>query len=130
MNSHDIAGGAPTPPAAARMIGLVGAMLALAYLAVLTSSYLGGYWLINAQGQPIAGDFVNVWAAGKLALGGHAADAYNWTLHKAAEVTALGRPFQEYFGWHYPPPFLFAAAGIALIPYTAAALIWLLATLP
>ncbi|MGB7257435.1 MAG: glycosyltransferase family 87 protein, partial [Pseudolabrys sp.] len=118
------------PPSTARTIGLVGTILALGYFAVLMSSYLGGYWLINTQGQPIAGDFVNVWAAGRLALDGHAAAAYDWTLHKAAEVSAVGHGFDNYYGWHYPPTFLFAAAALALIPYSAASIVWLLATLP
>ncbi|MGB7257781.1 MAG: DUF2029 domain-containing protein, partial [Pseudolabrys sp.] len=118
-----------TPPSTARTIGLVGTILALGYFAVLMSSYLGGYWLINTQGQPIAGDFVNVWAAGRLALDGHAAAAYDWTLHKAAEVSAVGHGFDNYYGWHYPPTFLFAAAALALIPYSAASIVWLLATL-
>jgi len=38
---------------------------------------------------PIANDFVNVWAAGRLALDGDPA-AYDWNVHKAAEVRALG----------------------------------------
>jgi glycosyl transferase family 87 len=118
------------PPSTARTIGLVGTILALGYFAVLMSSYLGGYWLINTQGQPIAGDFVNVWAAGRLALDGHAAAAYDWTLHKAAEVSAVGHGFDNYYGWHYPPTFLFAAAALAIIPYSAASIVWLLATLP
>ena len=118
------------PPSTARTISLVGTILALGYFAVLMSSYLGGYWLTNTQGQPIAGDFVNVWAAGRLALDGHAAAAYDWTLHKAAEVSAVGHGFDNYYGWHYPPTFLFAAAALALMPYSAASIVWLLATLP
>jgi arabinofuranan 3-O-arabinosyltransferase len=97
---------------------------------VLGGAWLGGYWLTDSQGQPIAGDFVNVWAAGRLTLDGNPAAAYDWTLHKAAEVIAVGHGFDGYYGWHYPPTFLFAAAALALIPYTAASLIWLVATLP
>ncbi|HTH34495.1 MAG TPA: hypothetical protein VL976_08980 [Xanthobacteraceae bacterium] len=56
---------------------------------------------------PIANDFVNVWAAGRLALDGDPA-AYDWNVHKAAEVRALGHDFAAYYGWHYAPPALFS----------------------
>lgn len=52
-----------------------------------------------------------------------------WPLHKAAEVRALGHDFSDYYGWHYPPPFLFVAAALALLPYLTAAVLWLVATL-
>ena len=114
---------------ATRLTTVIGLTLALGYAVALAGSWLQGYWLFDAQGQPIANDFVNVWAAGDLALHGHAPDAYDWTLHKAAEVRALGHDFKNYYGWHYPPTFLFAAASLALLPYAAAALAWLAATL-
>ncbi len=44
-------------------------------------------------------------------------------------MRALGHEFSNYYGWHYPPPFLFMAAALALLPYLGAALAWLLATL-
>jgi hypothetical protein len=53
----------------------------------------------------VATDFVNVWAAGRLVLGGHAAAAYDWPTNKLAEDCALGHTFDGYYGWHYPPPF-------------------------
>ena len=79
-----------------RLIFVVGAALALGYLIVLTGAYLGGHFLLDAQGRPIANDFVNVYAAGRLALGGEPAAAYDWTLHKAAEVRAVGHDFANY----------------------------------
>jgi len=115
---------------AARIISLIGLTLALGFGIVLAGAWLSGTWLTDAQGQPIANDFVNVWAAGHLALEGHAAAAYDWMLHKAAEVAAVGHAFANYYGWHYPPTFLFAAATLALLPYSAAALLWLGVTLP
>lgn len=114
----------------ARLISLIGLTLALGYLVILIGAYLGGHWLVDAQGRPIASDFVNVWAAGQLALDGNAASAYDWTQHKAAEVRAVGHGFDTYFGWHYPPTFLFAAAALAMLPFVAASLAWLSITLP
>jgi arabinofuranan 3-O-arabinosyltransferase len=103
--------------------------LALGYLIVLAGSYLQGHFLTDPQGRPIANDFVNVWAAGRLALDGHAPAAYDWTLHRAAEVRAVGYDFDGYYGWHYPPPAFFFAAVLAALPYLVAAVVWLLTTL-
>lgn len=44
-------------------------------------------------------------------------------------MRALGHDFDGYYGWHYPPPALFFAAALAALPYLAAALVWLAATL-
>jgi hypothetical protein len=116
--------------AAARRISLVGLTLALGFVVVLAGAWIAGTWLLDAYGRPIANDFVDVWAAGHLALDGNAAAAYDWTLHKAAEVAAVGHDFENYYGWHYPPTFFFVAATLAMLPYSAAALVWLGATLP
>lgn len=93
----------------------------------LAASYWQGSWLATS-GVPT--DFVNVWAAGKMALAGNAAAAYDWPAHKAMEVLALGHDFDGYFGWHYPPTFLFLAAGLALFPYVTANVLWSFATFP
>jgi hypothetical protein len=113
----------------ARLICLLGATLALGYLAALITAWLGGHFLLDGGGRPIANDFVNVWAAGRLALDGNPAAAYDWTLHKAAEISAVSHDFPNYYGWHYPPPFLFVAAALATLPYLVAALLWLGVTL-
>ena len=103
--------------------------MALGYLIVLGGSYLQGHFLTDPQGRPIANDFVNVWAAGRLALDGQAPAAYDWTLHRAAEVRAVGYDFEGYYGWHYPPPAFFFAAALATLPYLVAAIVWLVTTL-
>jgi hypothetical protein len=116
------------PVSARRLIGVASLALALGYAVVLSGAYLQGQFWTDAQGQPIANDFVNVIAAGRLALDGAAASAYDWPLHKAAEARALGHDFANYYPWPYPPTFLFAAVALALLPYLAAASIWLAAT--
>jgi arabinofuranan 3-O-arabinosyltransferase len=127
--SRDITLTATPQFSARRLIGVIGLSLVLCYLVFLTGTYLQGQFLVDAQGRPIANDFVDVFAAGRLTLDGAAASAYDWPLHKAAEVRALGHDFADYYGWHYPPPFLFVAAVLALLPYLAAMLLWLVATL-
>jgi hypothetical protein len=124
-----------TPRAAAsaplaRPVELICFALIVAHAVYLAASYLQGSWLVAPDGSGVQSDFVNVWAAGRLVLEGHAAAAYDWPVHKAMEVAAVGHPFDGYFGWHYPPTFLFAAAALALAPYVAAYLIWLGVTFP
>ena len=114
---------------AARLIRLIGLTLALGYLIVLGGAYLKGEFPIDPQCRVIANDFVNVVAAGRLTLDGDPAAAYDWPLHKQAEVRAIGHDFEDYYGWHYPPTFLFVAAALATLPYLTAAIGWLVATL-
>ncbi len=120
---------AAPPFSVARAIGVISLTLALGYLVVLGGTYLEGDFLTDTQGRPIANDFVNVVAAGALAREGKAATAYDWPLHKQAEVSAIGHDFDDYYGWHYPPTFLFVAAALATLPYLAAAIVWLAMTL-
>ena len=120
---------AAPPVAPRRLIGVIGLTLAVAYLVMLSGTWLQGHFLTDAENRPIANDFVDVYAAGRMALSGAAASAYDWPLHKTAEVRALGHDFPGYYGWHYPPPFLFVAAVLALLPYLGAVFVWLAGTL-
>lgn len=131
MSAQDVAGAAlPSERAqAVRHVCLIGLTLALGYLIVLGGTFLKGDFLIDPRGQPIANDFVNVVAAGRLTLDGTPAAAYDWPTHKQAEVLAIGHDFADYYGWHYPPTFLFVAAALATLPFLAAAMASLLATL-
>jgi len=103
--------------------------LVVTYVAFLAASLINGVWLVDSDGKGIPADFVNVWAAGRLVLDGQPADAFDWVVHKTMEEAALGRPFEKYFGWHYPPGFLFVAAALALLPYFAAFFVWTTVTL-
>ncbi|HEY5338912.1 MAG TPA: glycosyltransferase family 87 protein [Rhizomicrobium sp.] len=103
---------------------------ALAYLIFLAAMFLGHFWLRDAGGTPIANDFIDVFAAGKMTAAGHAAAVYDWQAHRAAEVAVAGEDFVGYYGWHYPPPFLFIATALSRLPYFAAFLLWVVATLP
>jgi arabinofuranan 3-O-arabinosyltransferase len=119
---------AAEPLAAARTVRVIGLTLFLCYLLVLGGTFLKGDFLLDAQGRPIANDFVNVAAAGRLTLDGAPAAAYDWPTHKQAEVRVIGHDFADYYGWHYPPTFLFVAAALATLPFFAAAIVSLLAT--
>ena len=92
-------------------------------------AYLSHSWIYDANGLPSPTDFVNVWAAGKLALEGHAVLAWDWQVQKQVEVAVLQQDFAGYFAWHYPPPFLFVAAFLAQFPYALAFVGWAFASL-
>jgi arabinofuranan 3-O-arabinosyltransferase len=109
---------------------LIGFSLALAYGVFLVGSAFERVWLIDGLGRIIDNDFIAVWAAGRLVLDGHPAAAYDWDLHRQVEVAVAGRDFASYYGWHYPPTFLFAAAALATLPYLAAWALWMAVTLP
>src|SRR5690348_9860274 len=112
--------------ALARPVELTCIALAIANAVYLLASYVQGSWLVSPSGAAIESDFVNVWAAGHLVLQGHPALAYDWPAHKAIEELAVGHSFTGYFGWHYPPMFLFFAATLALISYVGGYLTWVL----
>ena len=57
------------------------------------------------------------------------AAAYDWPTHKRPRSGVIGHDFADYYGWHYPPTFLFVAAALATLPFLAAAVVSLLATL-
>ncbi len=118
--------GAPLP----RLLAAVCVALLAAQAVILVGSYIDGAWLVAKNGGGVPSDFVGVWAAGRLVLAGHAAAAYDWPTHKLVEETAVGHPFDGYFGWHYPPSFLFVAAALSLLPYALAYAVWAFGTFP
>ena len=104
------------------------AAVALASAVFLGASLFKGAWIIDLQGVARPTDFVNVSAAGRLVLEGHPATAYDWTIHRQAEVATFGPAVDAYISCAYPPPFLFAAAELARLPYLSAFVIWIAAT--
>ena len=86
-------------------------------------------WIFDDKGLGIPTDFVNVWSAGRLALDGHAAQAYDWDIQKQVQVAVLGQSYPGNFAWHYPPPFLFVATLLAHFPYAVAFIGWAAASL-
>jgi len=85
-------------------------------------------WLIKPQGtDPIAADFVCYWAAAGFAAAGHAASAYDPAAMSAAEHAALNMQPDGFFGFYYPPGFLLLILPLALLPYVAAVLVFLVA---
>ena len=82
---------------------------------------------VNAGGANIGRDFVALWTAASLALGGDPAAGYDQALLHAAEQTTIGAPV-GLITWHYPPSFLMLVLPLALLPYPAAAALWIATT--
>src|SRR3954469_8444685 len=113
-------------PATLLNISFVVAVVTLAYF---PTAYCSHAWIFDADGRGIPTDFVNVWAAGRLALDGHPALAWDWDLQKQVELALLKQDFVGYFAWHYPPPFLFVASLLAQFPYAVAFIGWVCASI-
>src|ERR1700682_1378128 len=105
-------------------VELVAFGMCVAIAVYLAASYVFGQWLLDAGGDRIVSDFVGFWSAGRLVLDGQAAAAYDPVVHKAASVAALGHDFAGDYPFNYPPPYLFVAAAVASLPYTASYVAW------
>src|SRR5208282_3508607 len=73
-------------------------------------------------------DFSNVYAAGTYADEDNAAAAFDPARQFARERSIFGEATQ-FYGWHYPPYFLFVAAALAWMPYGLALFVWQAITL-
>jgi arabinofuranan 3-O-arabinosyltransferase len=115
-------------PPATRLIRLIGLTLALGYLIVLAGAYQRR--ISDRPAGPADRQRLRQCDGCRTA---HARErtgrAYDWPLHKQAEVRAIGHDFEDYYGWHYPPTSLFVAAALATLPYLTAAIGWLAATI-
>ena len=103
--------------------------------AVLIASAAGFLYLVvtatggvDRQGRPIGTDFSNVYAAGTYVLEGDPVAPFDSVQQFARELAIFGEATQ-FYGWHYPPYFLFVAAALAWMPYGLALFVWQAVTL-
>jgi alpha-1,2-mannosyltransferase len=103
--------------------------------AVLIASIVGflylvvtAHGLIDRQGRPLGTDFSNVYAAGTYVLDGDPEAPFDLARQHAREQELFGAA-TPFYGWHYPPLFLFVAAALALLPYGLALAAWQAITL-
>jgi alpha-1,2-mannosyltransferase len=96
---------------------LLASAAGLAYL-LATATGLNDY-----QGRPIGTDFSNVYAAGTYVLDGRPEAPFDPPQQYAREQVIFGAA-TPFYGWHYPPLFLFVAAALALMPYLVALTVW------
>src|SRR3984957_20483096 len=104
-------------------------VLAVINAAFFPTAYFAHWWIFEENGLGLPTDFVNVWSAGRLALEGHPAQAWDWDLQKQVQVAGLGQSYEGNLAWHCPPPFLFVARLLAHFPYAAAFIGWAVVSL-
>ncbi len=101
--------------------------LLAAYVAAFAFLALSSNGLSDSLGRPLGTDFSNIYAAGTYALEGDAAAPFDPPQQYAREQAIFGAA-TPFYGWHYPPIFLFVAAALALFPYMPALVIWQVVT--
>ena len=84
--------------------------------------------LVDLQGRPLGTDFSSFYAAGTHVLDAHPDAPYDLARQHAREQAIFGAA-TPFYGWLYPPFFLFIAAALALLPYGAALATWQAITL-
>src|ERR1700682_1872577 len=104
-------------------------------VAVLLASAAGFLYLVvtatggvDLQGRPIGTDFSNVYAACTYVLEGNFQAPFDSVQQFARERSIFGEATQ-FYGWHYPPYFLFVAAALAWMPCGLALFVWQAVTL-
>ncbi len=106
----------------ARVI-LYGGVVCVIYAAILVAG------ILFQPGGPAVADFTAFQAAGRMALNGEGAAAYDWGRLRVVQAEVAGIPTDAlpgYLGWLNPPHFLFAVMPFALLPYAWAWFAWAL----
>src|SRR5215469_5261010 len=101
---------------------LIGFGVALAFMA-MTAHGVNDY-----KGRPLGSDFSNIYAAGTWVREGKPAAPFDLARQHAREQALFGQA-TPFYGWHYPPYFLFVAGLLAEMPYGLALTVWQAVTL-
>jgi len=102
------------------------------FLLYLVAGFLGwraGAFFSDAQGRPVAADFVAFWSAGLLTAHGDAAGLYDSGLTHAVQAASLGHGFDARYFWQYPPPLLLLVTPLSALSYHLAWLVWTVSTI-
>jgi alpha-1,2-mannosyltransferase len=83
---------------------------------------------VDRQGRPLGTDFSNVYAAGTYVLDGRPDLPFDPRQQDKREQDIFGTA-TPFYGWHYPPYFLFIAGALAKLPYGLALAVWQASTL-
>lgn len=108
-----------------RIRAVCGIMLATTVL-LYALLFATAHGTLDSHGRPLGTDFAAFWSAGRMALDGHAALAWDWKSIEATHAAIHGAKAasENFVSWHYPPPFLLIATLCALLPYVWGLLLW------
>jgi len=103
-------------------------MIAVSMLGYMLWLFAGARNMTLPSGQPLFGDFIAFWSAGRAALDGHIAEIHDRAVLFPYQQLASA-DLRFYAPWNSPPTFLLVACVLALIPYPVSALAFLVVTL-
>ena len=109
-------------------IRLVAIAVLIASVAGLLYLVVTAHGMVDVEGRPLGTDFSDVYAAGSYVLDGKPDAPFDLGRQHAREQQIFGEA-TPFYGWHYPPFFLFIAAALALLPYGTALVLWQAITL-
>jgi len=110
-----------------RRVNFAAAGLLVGTVLSLTLLFATATGTADALGRPLGTDFASFWSAGRMALHGQAAAAYDWAAHNAAQWRTHGT--DGYFPWSYPPLLLLVMAPVAMLAYVPALIVWQVSSL-
>jgi hypothetical protein len=105
----------------------IAAISALAGLAMIAFTWLARHGTVDALGRPVGTDYTAFWAAGRLAIEGRPALAWDPLSLNAYVSAAHGVAYPT--AWMYPPIFLLIIAPLAALPYLPGLFVWQLGSL-
>lgn len=103
-----------------RVLEIAAVVVCLSMIGVMIVRLTGAHGLLLKGGQPLFGDFIAFWSAGRATLEGHVAQIHDRIfLARIQQSVIVG--MHVVAPWNSPPPFLLLLAPLALLPYPVAA---------
>jgi hypothetical protein len=101
-------------------------ILLLAQMAIAAGMGLAfAHYATAHGGKPVATDFMTFWSAARLAVLHGGAAAYDDATRIALQRASGAMEPADHYAYWYPPPFLLLTLPLGLLPYTAAAILFL-----
>lgn len=110
------------------LLVLLGVMHLVGFGLNAQAQLAGGEGLLLAPGHPLGGDFVNLYAAARLALAGRIGEIFDPATFAAFEASIIPGEIGVRL-WAYPPTSLFLAAPFGLFDFLVGLALWSLAGL-
>lgn len=97
-------------------LGIYSRLFVLGYIGAIIALFATAQNMVDPTGKPLGYDYITFWSAGRLALDGNAAGAFDFnTIFDMQRVAVPAN--QMLFAWHYPPTFQLIAVALAIPSY-------------